>query len=225
MTQTDSKTCNNCFRYVIQEEMEALLAKQPEGKNTRFLNAAHSLWFRFHNYENNQPLVMYDNNDAVAAVFATHSQRSKYMNLYEIVTFEGKEGKGYASVIWSEAMLRAHEMGMKRLKISCTPTSVTWHKRNGLVFWAVDPSGSLRSDQPLMPTRTEQVDLRQRALENPDLVMPTDEKVLDQLKRESIQLHKFGAKKTATVEQAIKDVGDYWMRDALFNTSTLEEFF
>lgn len=225
MIQTDSKTCSNCFSYVIQEEMEALIAKQPEGKNTRFLNAAHSLWFRFHNYENHRPLVLYDGLEAVAAVFATMSQRSKYMNLYEIVTFEGKEGKGYASTIWSEAILRAHEMGMKRLKISCTPSSVSWHKRNGLVFWAVDPSGSLRSDQPLMPTRSEQLILREHALKVPELVMPTDEKVLDQLRGESLESHKFGAKKTANVEQAIKEVGEYWMRDALFKTSTLEEFF
>lgn len=208
-----------------KEQMEQLLAAQPEGKNTRFLNASHSLWFRFHNYDNNQPLVMLDNGEPVAAVFATLSQRSKYMNLYEIVTLEGKEGNGYASLIWSEAMLRAHQAGMKRLKISCTPTSVTWHQRNGLVFWAVDPSGSLRSDQPLMPTREEQLELRKKAYTNPEVVMPTDSKVIEQLKRESLESHGFGAKKTETVNRAIVSVGISWMRHALFKTSTLEEFF
>lgn len=208
-----------------KEKMEQLLAVQNGGKNTRFLNSSHSLWFRFHNYDSNPPLVMVDGGEPVAAVFATVSQRSKYMNLYEIVTLEGKEGKGYASKLWSETMVRAHEMGMKRLKISCTPSSVTWHQRNGLVFWAVDPSGSLRSDQPLMPTREEQKQIRTRAMQDPELVMPTEAKVLDQLKRESLESHKFGAKKTATVMQAISDVGDSWMRDALFNTSSLENFF
>ena len=208
-----------------KEQMEGLLKVQPEGKNTKFLNAAHSLWFRFHNYDNNQPLVLIDNGVPVAAVFATLSHRSRYMNLYEIVTFEGNEGKGYASKIWSEAMLRAHEMGMRRLKISCTPTSVTWHQRNGLVFWAVDPSGSLRSDQPLMPTREKQLELRERAYNDPEVVMPTDSKVLDQLKRESLASHGFGTKKTATVQKAIEDVGENWMRDALFQTTSLEDFF
>jgi hypothetical protein len=213
------------FTTYNKEQMEKLLEEQPDGRNTKFLNASHSLWFRFHNYDSNPPLVMMDGEEPVAAVFATLSHRSKYMNLYEIVTLEGKEGKGYASKIWSESMLRAHEMGMKRLKISCTPSSVTWHKRNGLVFWAVDPSGSLRSDQPLMPTREEQLELRKHALVDAEIVMPTDSKVLEQLKKESLESHKFGQKKTTTVLTAINDVGEYWMREALFKTPSLENFF
>lgn len=213
------------FTTYSKEQMEKLLVEQPEGKNTKFLNSSHSLWFRFHNYDSNPPLVMLDGEEPVAAVFATLSHRSKYMNLYEIVTLENKEGNGYASKVWSESMLRAHEMGMKRLKISCTPTSVTWHKRNGLVFWAVDPSGSLRSDQPLMPTREQQLELRENALIDPELVIPTDTKVLEQLRNESLESHKFGQKKTTTVLTAINDVGEYWMREALFKTSTLENFF
>jgi len=147
------------IRYT-QEQVEKLLETQPEGTNTKFLKSSHNLWFRFKNYVKNPPFVLEDAGVPVALVFITFSQRSKYANLYEIVTLEGKEGCGYASEVYWEVMKAAHEAGMERLKMSCTPSSVTWHKRNGTIFWAVDPSGSLRVDQPLFPTIQEQLAFR-----------------------------------------------------------------
>ena len=207
-----------------KEQVEELIKDSPEGKNTKFLNSAHSLWYRFKNYEKQKPFVLEDNGP-VALVFATLSQRSKYINLYEIVTCEGKEGKGYATEIWENVMKRSFDSGMQRLKISCTPSSITWHKRNGLVFWAVDPSGSLRSDQPLFPNKHEQCTWREKVVNSPEDALPTDTKVLERLKSEGLESHKFGPKKTATVQKAIEDVGPYWLRETLFNTNTLESFF
>jgi len=215
------KTCS-------KEQMELILSEQPEGKNTKFLNAAHSLWFRFHNYEKQPPFMLEEEGKPVAFVFATYSERTKYMNLYEIVTVEGAEGKGYASKIWDAVIKDAYDNGMRRLKISCTPSSVTWHNRNGLIFWAVDPSGSLRSDQPLFPTRLQQLEFRSMALEEPRVAFPSDKKVVDQLLRESLQSHGFGKKKTEKVQEAIHAVGDSWMRPEFverFAKATLDEFF
>jgi len=206
------------------EQVEKLIESSEEGPNTKFLNSAHSLWFRFKNYEKNPPHVLEVDGSPVALVFATCSVRSKYMNLYEIVTVQGQEGKGYASEIWEAVMAFAVKSGMTRLKISCTPSSVTWHKRNGLVFWAVDPSGSLRSDQPLFSTRKEQLEFRDRAVKDPSIALPSG-KVLDQLRGEGLESHGFGAKKTEKVTTAIESVGEFWLRDALFNTSSLESFF
>lgn len=212
------KTCS-------KEEMEEILAQQPEGKNTRFLNAAHSLWYRFKNYDRH-PAFSLENK---AFVFATYSERSKYINLYEIVTVEGAEGKGYASEIWSAVMEDAYNNGMRRLKISCTPSSVTWHYRNGLVFWAVDPSGSLRSDQPLCRTREEQIKLREQAIEDPSLVMPTDSKVIENLRKEDFPGDRFkiGGKKYWAICNAIDNVGEAWMRPHIMEQqgATLSDFF
>ena len=212
------KTCS-------KEEMEAILAKQPEGKNTRFLNAAHSLWYRFKNYDKHPAF----NLDDKAFVFATYSQRSKYINLYEIVTVEGAEGKGYASEIWSAVMEDAYTNGMRRLKISCTPSSVTWHYRNGLVFWAVDPSGSLRSDQPLCKTREEQLKLREQAIQDPSVVAPTDTKVIDNLRKEDFPGDRFkvNGKKYWAITNAIESVGEAWMRPYIMKQqgATLSDFF
>lgn len=210
--------CNETF-------LEGVLEKSPDGKNTRFLRGSVNLWKRFKNFDNHPPYVLFDGNDPVAFVFATTSKRSKYMNLYDIVTAEGCEGNGYASEIWSCVMYEASLNGMLRLKISCTPESVTWHVRNGLIFWAVDPSGSLRSDQPLMPSRSEQKELRDMIVNNPDIGIPKDQKVLERLRAESLESHGFGPKKTAKVEKAIQEVGKYWLRDSLFEfESTLEDF-
>lgn len=213
------KTCS-------KEKMELILSGQPEGKNTRFLNAAHSLWYRFKNYDKNPPFYITDKDGTeVAFVFATYSQRTKYINLYEIVTIEGAEGKGYASGIWSAVMEDAYNSGMRRLKISCTPSSVSWHKRNGLIFWAVDPSGSLRSDQPLFPTREEQLTFREKAIKDPSLALPP-QKVCEKLLEEGIESHGFGKKKYAQVEEAITTVHPYWLRDSLLiEQATLEDFF
>ena len=210
------------MRYT-KEQVESLLESQPEGQNTKFLKSAHNLWFRFKNYDKHPPFVLEDNGP-VAFVFITLSTRSKYANLYEIVTLEGKEGNGYASKVYWEVMEEAHKQGMQRLKMSCTPSSVTWHKRNGTLFWGVDPSGSLRCNVPIFPNLHEQLTFRELAVKNPDTALP-DTNVMNQLKADSREAHGFGAKKTAKVENAINDVGDYWLRDALFNENTFESFF
>lgn len=216
-----------CLVRCTQEMIEESIENSPEGKNTKFLNSSHSLWFRFKNYQKNQPFAWEVDGELVAFVFATYSQRSRYINLYEIVTRQGHEGKGYATAIWEKVMSHAFGEGMTRLKISCTPSSITWHKRNGLIFWAVDPTGSLRSDQPLFPSIKEQCMFRDTVTKMPHLVTPTDPKVIKQLQGESLESHGFGVKKTATVKEAIDRVGEYWMRDYILGDepNTLEEFF
>lgn len=207
-----------------KEQVEELIAKQPEGDNTKFLKSAHNLWFRFKNYEKHPPFVL-EEDGPVALVFITFSQRSKYANLYEIVTLEGKEGNGYASEIYWEVMQEAFNAGMQRLKMSCTPTSVTWHMRNGTLFWAVDPSGSLRCDVPLFPNLHEQLTFRELALKDPTFALPP-QKVVEKLKEEGVGSHGFGEKKTWKVEGAIQSVGEYWLRSALFEPThvALDEF-
>ena len=209
-----------------KEQVEDLLLYKPESRNTKFLKSSHNLWFRFKNYDKNPPFALMDGGiDPVALVFITFSQRSKYANLYEIVTIEGEEGRGYASEVYWEVMKEAHKAGMQRLKMSCTPTSVTWHKRNGTLFWAVDPSGSLRCDVPLFPELHEQLTFRELAVKDPSFALPP-EKVVEKLKEEGLESHKFGSKKTSTVETAIESVGEYWLRESLFEPthSSLDNF-
>lgn len=212
------------FKTNNHENINNIIENSENGTNTKFLNSAHSLWIRFKNYDKNPPIVMYDNDQPVSAVFATYSKRTSYINLYEIVTFQGYEGKGYASLIWEYVMGDAYKNQMRRLKISCTPTSISWHIRNGLVFWAVDSSGSLRSDQPLFPTKEEQLSFREEAINNPSIAIPTDKKVLDLLRKESINYHKFGKIKRQRVEDSISKVGKYWLRNYLFDVPSLEKF-
>ena len=211
------------MNFVNSTKVEDIIKNSPAGKNTKFLSAAHSLWYRFHNYDKAPPMVFEDNGEVVSLIFATFN-RDGYANLYEIVTIEGHEGKGYASKCWDAWIKYAvEERNIKRLKISCTPSSVSWHFRNGLVFWAVDPTGSLRSDQPLFPTRAEQIAYRDNAIVNPLQALPPY-KARDQFRKEGIEDHKFGVKKKAKTQEAIDKVGKAWLRDALFDQPSLEDF-
>ena len=193
--------------------VEALINSSPPGKNTKFLKAAHSLWYRFKNYGSNPPMVLREGDEIVSLIFATFN-RDGYTNLYEIVTVEGQEGKGYASKIWDMYIHYAYNIkGSKRLKLSCTPSSLSWHLRNGLVFWSVDPSGSLRSDQILLPTREEQKKHREEIVKSPAAFLPpikSREKMVG-------EDPKFGKSKGIIVEEAIQKAGKYWLRSSLFN--------
>lgn len=209
--------------FVNSTKVQHLIENSPAGKNTKFLSAAHSLWTRFHNYEKQLPMAYEDNGEVVSLIFATFN-RDGYANLYEIVTLEGKEGKGYASKCWDAWIKHAvEERNTERLKISCTPSSVTWHYRNGLIFWAVDPTGSLRSDQPLFASRAEQLSFRSAAIGDPVKVLPPH-KARDQFRKEGLENYKWGTKKKAKTQAAIDAVGDAWLRDALLNQPSLEEF-
>lgn len=213
----------NNMNFVNSTKVEEIIKNSPAGKNTKFLSAAHSLWFRFHNYDKAPPMALEDNGEVVCLIFATFN-RDAYTNLYEIVTLEGKEGNGYASKCWDAWIDYAvNERKMQRLKISCTPSSVSWHYKNGLIWWAVDPTGSLRSDQPLFPTRAEQIAYRDNAIVNPLQALPPY-KARDQFIKEGIDSYKFGVKKKAKTQEAIDKVGKAWLRDALFNTTSLEDF-
>ena len=213
------------MNFASKEEVEKLIEDSPKGDNTKFLSSSHSLWFRFKNYEKNPPMVLRDGKEIVSIIFATFN-RDMYSNLYEIVTVEGEEGNGYASEIWDQYVEYAtSKRGIQRLKISCTPSSITWHLRNGLIFWAVDPTGSLRSDQPLFKNREEQCMFRELAIKDADIAIPTDPKVLRQLEKESLESHGFGPKKIQKVKEAIEKTGEYWLRESLFKKNNLETFF
>ena len=105
---------------------------------------------------------------------------------------------------------------MERIKLSCTPSSITWHLRNGLVFWAVDRQGSLRSDQPLMKTREEQKELREKAIYEPQLVLPS-RKVCEKLLQEALETQPLSQKQAINTYNAIQHVGKYWLRNYLRN--------
>ena len=209
------------LRYT-QNQVENLIEIQPEGKNTKFLKSSHNLWYRFKNYDKHPPFVLVDD-IPVALVFITFSKKSGYANLYEIVTLEGQEGNGYASEIYWMVMKEAYDSGIKRLKMSCTPSSITWHSRNGTIFWAVDPSGSLRCDVPIFPNLHEQLTFREIAIKDPSFAIPP-ENVVEKLKLEGPESHGFGPKKTEQVMTAINSVKKYWLRDSLFDQSSLEKF-
>lgn len=211
------------MNFVNSTKVEDIIKNSPAGKNTKFLSAAHSLWYRFHNYDKCPPLAYEVNGDVVSLIFATFN-RDGYANLYEIVTIEGHEGKGYASKCWDAWIKYAvEERKIQRLKISCTPSSVSWHLRNGLVFWAVDPTGSLRSDQPLFATRAEQIDYRNNAIVNPLQALPPY-KAREQFRAEGLESYKWGNKKKTKTQTAIDTVGKAWLREALMEQPSLEEF-
>jgi|TARA_R110000803_G_scaffold103168_2_gene171285 hypothetical protein len=196
--------------------IQRIINKSVAGKNTSFLKASHSLWTRFKNYEKNPPCILYVDKVPVSVIFATCSTRTKYINLYEIVTIQGQERKGYANKIWSEFIKHWHKNGMSRIKLSCTPESIGFHKKNGLVFWSVDKQGSLRSDQPLMPTIAEQIVLREKSISKPSLVIPNI-KICNKLKKEDIEFLNLSNKKLLKTYEAIQSVDKFWLRKALYD--------
>ena len=205
---------NEAIRFVDFAEVEQVLANSAKGSNTKFLSSAHSLWYRFKNYNKNPPMAYEVNGEIVSLIFATYN-RDTYSNLYEIVTIQGQEGNGYASRIWEIwANYAAQERQITRLKMSCTPSSITWHQRNGLLWWAVDPSGSLRSDQPLFATRSEQLAYRDWAIDHPLEALPPV-KIRQKLIAEGLENYSWGDTKRTKTQEAINAAGRSWLRPYL----------
>ena len=204
------------MKFFQEHDVQQIIDDAPRGKNTNFLKASHSIWMRFKNYDTHPPYAYYDEGEPVSIIFATRSKRTKYINLYEIVTLQGKERNGYGRKVWEEFVAYYHANGMERIKLSCTPESIGFHMKNGLVFWSVDKQGSLRSDQPLMPSVKEQVALREKAILDPSLVIP-NEKVCEKLKKEDIETLKLSQNKLLTTHHAIQKVGEFWLRKHLYD--------
>ena len=203
------------IKFVNEQEVLNCISDSKDGKNKKFLQQSHSLWFRFKNYNNNPPFALIKDNKIVSIIFATTSDKTKYINLYEICTIQGHDSKGYGTEIWQEFVSYWYDKNMQRIKLSCTPSSITWHLRNGLVFWSVDKQGSLRSDQPLKQNIEQQKKLRDESLNNPELIIP-NKKVCDKLKLESLETTRLSQKKSLETYKAIQQVGKYWFRSYLF---------
>ena len=204
------------MKWYQEGDVEELIDNSIAGKNTSFLKASHSLWKRFKNYDSHPPFVLIEDNDAVAIIFATNSKRTNYINLYEIVTIQGHERKGYGSKIWNQFVKYWANTQMERIKLSCTPDSIGFHIKNGLVFWSVDNSGSLRSDQPLLESAEQQIKLREKSLSEPNLVMP-EKKVCEKLKKEDIENLKLSQNKLLKTYDAIQKADKYWLRKHLYD--------
>ncbi len=191
-----------------------IIQKSPPGRNTDFLKSSHNLWIRFQNYSKALPMGLEIQGKIVSIIFATFN-KNLYTNLYEIVTLQGEEGKGYARKLWAEYVCYATtQKGMSRLKISCTPSSLTWHLKNGLVFWAVDPSGSLKSDQPLYPSIDVQRTAQAMFAKNYELALP-EPTVVEKFRTSQLRNYPFGAAKAKRVREAIEKAGAFWLGDYL----------
>lgn len=150
----------------------------------------------------------------VSLIFSTFN-KNLYTNNYEVVTMAGQETKGYAKKLWGEYVYYAvNEMGCSRLKNSCVPSSIPWHVKNGLIFWAIDPIGSLKTDQPLFPNIEAQVDARKTFLKNPSMALPTP-KIYKELWKQQLPDCKFGVKKHKRTRLAIATAGENWLGDWL----------
>ena len=102
------------IRFLKETDIQMAIFNSPNGANTKFLQQSHSLWYRFNNYQSNAPFGLYENNQLVSVIFATTSDKTKYINLYEIVTIQGQEKKGYATEIWSSFVEFWYDAGMHR---------------------------------------------------------------------------------------------------------------
>tara|TARA_B110000093_G_scaffold13483_1_gene12571 strand:- start:179 stop:784 length:606 start_codon:yes stop_codon:yes gene_type:complete len=201
------------MRRASQQEIEQLLETLPvDEKNTKFAKGAHNLWVRFHNYSKHDPFVLEADGQIVAVCHITVLKNKDYANLYEIYTIPNSEGKGYASTLYWQIMEHmANSYSGIRLKMSCTPSSIGWHYRNGIIGYGVDPSGSIRVDMPIEPTKEMQLALREGWKTNPEYVLPPA-KSREKLLKENPT---FGVKKSAQVEQSIGTMGEYYLREYL----------
>ena len=198
------------IRNLNEADMQMLVEwmQADEHPNAAFAKSSHNLWIRFKNYKDNPPFVNFTDKYKIGAVcMITKLKREPYANLYEIFAVH----PGYATDLYWDIMAHMKANGVERLKMSCTPSSIGWHKRNGIVGWAIDPSGSIRVDVPICETQEEQLALRERAVDNPWLVMPPERKSI-QLRAEH---NSFGKVKQPKVDQAIDTLGEFWLRKYL----------
>lgn len=201
------------IRRATEKEISDLIdTLPPEEKNTKFAKGAHNLWIRFHNYGRHDPWVLEEDGQIVAVCHITVLRKRDYANLYEIYTIPNSEGKGYASKLYWHIMENlAFSYPDIRLKMSCTPTSIGWHYRNGIIGYGVDPSGSIRVDMPIAATKQDQLQLRESWQTNPEYVLPPA-KSREKLLKENPT---FGVKKTAQVAQSIETMGQYYLRQVI----------
>ncbi len=196
------------------KDVENLINDTADSSNNRFLSASHNLWRRFHNYDKYRAMALLVVDKVVCIHFATFN-KNLYTNSYEIVTMAGHEGKGYARALWEEYVDYAVNVrGMQRLKNSCIASSVTWHIKNGLIFWAIDPTGSLKTDQPLFSSTEAQREARKSFLKNPKLALPRRD-VIGDLAASQPTHYSFGVPKTKHMREAIESAGENWLGDWL----------
>jgi len=196
MSRLDEKGMERVLDYMSESNNE----------NLKFAKAAHNLWVRFKSYDKHPPYCLWYGDNPLAVCMITTLEREPYANLYEIFTIE----KGYAGHLYWMIMKNLYGT-VTRLKMSCTPSSIGWHMKNGIIGWGTDPSGSIRVDIPIKPTREEQLELRDNWKDNLDYILPPGKNRV-RLRDEE---NSFGPKKQPKVDEAIDKVGEFYLRKYL----------
>ena len=70
------------IKFLKETDIQRAIFNSPSGANTKFLQQSHSLWYRFNNYQSNAPFGLYKDDKLVSVIFATTSDKTKYINLY-----------------------------------------------------------------------------------------------------------------------------------------------
>jgi hypothetical protein len=196
------------LKTLSEDEMDKLLVEMDlnHNKNYKFAKSATNLWKRFNNFEDNPPFFIEDNKGNIAAVaMVSKLKRSSYINLYEIFAVK----KGYATKLYWEIMEFFYFIGVERLKMSCTPESIGWHDKNGIIGWGIDPSGSIRVDIPIFRTQKQQLECRKAGLTS-DTIPPIEAR--RKFLKES---YSFGVRKQKKIDEAISVLGENFMRELL----------
>ena len=202
------------FRPVKREEVESMLTQYGQQGNNSLIRWNHGMWIRFGNYDNdNLPLAMLVKGNIVGLVFYC-ILKNHIVNQYEIIVREGVTHEKYGEYLWRYWIEYVSLQGAKYLKISCTPQSIKWHYKHGLIFWGIDSSGSLRSFQPLFPTVEEQCRWRDYVIKHPDYKILSP-KIAQFYLNEMLKDRKWSKEKINKIKDSILYIDKAWFYSRL----------
>lgn len=179
------------FYSMNRDEIESFI-QTSNHNNTTFLKSAHSLWIRFKNYDNNDPLVYIKDGEIISIAFISKLKKQNMINLYDIVSF----APGGGTKLWDFFIEYYYNKGVRNIKFRALHSAVPFYNKLGIYYWGFDGK-SFTVEQPLFPTSEQMREWLEEFKLNPVL---TNERLLEN-KESSKKLSEF-------IESLKNDLGD-----------------
>jgi hypothetical protein len=116
----------------------------------KFAKQAMLWWDDYYSWDAFPPLCLIKNKKVVCYLFYTVSKNKDYLTIHNILTPKKSRNKGYAKeilrVLFDERLIKQH---IKRVKMLCVSSSVSFYMKLGVDFWGVNKLGQYYTNFPM----------------------------------------------------------------------------
>jgi len=144
--------------HLNRNEYIASIAMIEDDKTLKFAQMSLAWWDKHHFWHHQKCVVLSDSTqNHLCYIFYKMDQYREYINIHNIFTPQIEKRKGYGSELLKLVFDLANSANIKRIKMSCISSSLSFYLTLGFVYWGLTSAHYYYCDLP-MPNGLDDLD-------------------------------------------------------------------